>query len=166
MITNPPEMPTGYRIGDLRGNKAQDIYYGMSFLSETSGGLYLIDTATLTMSPVVLPTDSAPVAYEFSPDGQYFFIVQASGDFVKLNAATGAVLSRKLSLVAPTTNLSNHGQFEPGIAAGLGRIYVTDPINACVLEIDMTTLKTLRRFEIPGTPTKVTLHGVLETPTR
>jgi surface-anchored protein len=166
MITNPAAMPAGYRIGDVRGNKALDVYYGMSFLGEVAGGLFFVDATAHTMKPVELPTDSVPVEYEFTPDGQYFLVVQANGDFVKLNAATGAVVGQKIGVVSATTNFANHGQFEPGIAAGLGRIYISDPAGGRIVELNADTLQTMRTFGLPGSPTKLTLHGVLETPTR
>jgi surface-anchored protein len=90
----------------------------------------------------------------------------ANGDLIKLDARTAKVAATRQGLIAPSANHGNHGQFHPGIAMGLGRIYVTDPVGQQVLELDLATLSTLRTFPLAGTPTKVSMHGVLQPPTR
>jgi len=166
MVTNPPTMPASYRIGDLRGHDSSEWYYGLSFLSETAGDMFLINATNLSMEKVALPGDSFAVAYEFSPDGAIFGVVLANGDFLKLDAKTARVIGSRTSLIAPSTRHENHGQYHPGLAMGLGRAYITDPAGQQVLEVDLETLSTLRTFPLNGMPTKVTLHGVLVAPTR
>ncbi|MBK9137899.1 MAG: choice-of-anchor M domain-containing protein [Verrucomicrobia bacterium] len=166
MVPNPPSMPAGYRIGDLRGHESLNHYFGLAFKREDAGDMFVINATNLTMELLPLPGSSFAVAYELSPDGDTFNVVLANGDFVQVNARTLQVIGSRTGLIAPSTNHSNHGQFHPGVAVGLGRIYVTDPVGQQVLELDASTLQTLRTFPLPGTPTKITLHGVLVPPTR
>lgn len=164
MVTNPPSMPPQYRIGDLRGHEHLDHFFGLAFKREDAGDMFLINATNLTMEKVSLPGDSFAVAYEISPDGRFFDVVLANGDFVRLNAQTAEVIGVRTGLIAPSTNHSNHGQYHPGVTAGLGRIYVTDPVGQQVVELDGATLQTLRIFGLPGMPTKITMHGVLNAP--
>jgi surface-anchored protein len=166
MVTNPPAMPTGYRIGDLRGHESLNHFFGLAFVGETAGDMFVINATNLTMELLPLPGNSFAVAYELSPDGNAFNVVLANGDFVQLNARTLQVIGTRTGLIAPSTDHSNHGQFHPGVAVGLGRICVTDPAGQRVLELDASTLQTLRTFPLSGTPTKVSMHGVLVPPTR
>ncbi|NGO40590.1 hypothetical protein G4L39_14480 [Limisphaera ngatamarikiensis] len=166
MIPNPPTMPAGYRIGDLRGHETLNHYFGLAFQGETAGDMFVISATDLSMERLALPGDSFAVAYELGPDGNTFNVVLANGDFVEMNARTLQVLGVRRALIAPTTNHSNHGQFHPHVAGGLGRLYVTDPIGQRVVELEAGSLRTLRVFPLPGTPTKITMHGVLVPPTR
>lgn len=164
MVTNPPSMPPQYRIGALRGHESLDHFFGLAFNREDAGDLFLVNVTNLTMELVSLPTNSFAVAYEISADGNYFDLVLANGDFVRLNARTAEVIGTRPGLIAPSTNPRNHGQFHPGVASGLGRIYVSDPASQQVIELDGTTLQTLRVFGLPGMPAKITMHGVLVPP--
>ncbi len=166
MVTNAASMPAGYRIGDLRGHESLNHYFGLAFQSETAGDMFVIDATNLTMAQLPLPGGSFAVAYELSPEGDTFNVVLANGDFVQIDARTLQVLGTRTGLIAPSTNHGNHGQFHPGVAVGLGRICVTDPVGQRVLELDAASLQTLRTFSLPGTPTKVSMHGVLVPPTR
>lgn len=166
MVKNPPAMPAGYRIGDLRGQESLNHYFGLAFVGETAGDMFVINATNLTMELLPLPGNSFAVAYELSPDGNTFNVVLANGDFVQLNTRSLEVIGTRAGLIAPTTDHTNHGQFHPGVAVGLGRICVTDPVGQRVLELDASTLQTLRTFPLSGTPTKVSMHGVLVPPTR
>jgi hypothetical protein len=128
--------------------------------------MFLINATNLTMELLPLPGGSFAVAYELSPDGSTFSVILANGDLVQLDARTAQIIGTRPGLIGPSTDHSNHGQFHPGLAVGLGRICVTDPAGQRVLELDAATLQTLRTFPIAGTPTKVSMHGVLVPPSR
>jgi len=111
---------------------------------------------------VVAGGEPRSVAFELTPDGHELLVLLSNGDLLVLDAETGRLEQTVPGLIEPVTNHENHGQYHPGIAAGLGRIYVSDPAGERVVELDAHDLETLRTFHLHGLPTKLALLGVLE----
>lgn len=159
LIPNPESLAAPFRIGELRGHDALHHYFGHAIANDISDGLYLIEPDTRTMTQVV-PGTPRPVAFEITPDAHELLVLLANGDLLVLDAATGAVENTVAAVIGPVSNHENHGQYHPAVTAGMGRVFIADPANDRIVELDLQTLEVHRTFHVHGTPTKLALLGV------
>lgn len=146
-IANPTGWPANARVGTVVSHEKSPYFIG-----NFGQGLVWVNPKEASMTPLALP--AAPVRFGFDHDG-LLVVLTADGNLHTLSVAERKVVA-SLSVVPPVTT-GGEGAVRPALALGEGKAYVSNPANGEIVEVDLSSMKVLRKFAVGGAPASLAL---------
>ena len=121
-----------------------------------SGALAVIDIEGGVATAVELPVDMR--GFALAPDGASVVVLTIDGQVHLIDPVTGTITT-STPVVDAFELPEGHGAAPiPQLAVVEGHIFVTDPVNGGIVELD-SSLAELGRFDVGGAPAGVVLAG-------
>lgn len=120
------------------------------------------DPATGTVVNLTLPDGDVDWTAELSRDGRYALILGRTGNLYVYAMDSATLVARFDGIVGGSDAMPSGAA--PFFASATDRAYLSDPVGAEVVELDLgsSTPAILRRIAVGGTPTRLALVGPLD----
>ena len=143
-ITRPQGTPSDLRVGTLEAPAASGVFLG----NWGPGAIAIIDPASMTLRTLTLASDL--LSFQVSEDGDYAILLTADGTLQHLKLKD-LEIKHEVQVLDAFPLAQGHDALRPAMTLSFARVYVVDPRNPVVLELEVSSLSAgvARRFALP-----------------
>ncbi len=154
-IANPMDAPPSTRVGTLVGHHSLPVFIG-NWGSQPA--ITIVDPAANggagSITPVLLP--ARPLGFALDSEGEKLFVLTLDGRLHRLNPTTGAADGAPLMAIPAYEMIpSGEGAVRPSIAVTGDRLYVNDPRDGTVREVDLEAWALGMPLMVGGAPASI-----------
>ncbi len=149
-ITNPTNTPANTRVGVLAESKKHNFTIG-----NFGKGIVFVDPNKTVLELMALPAN--PIKMEFLENGN-LIVLTTDGFLHNIDVVKRSVIASVS--VTPEVKTSGEGVIRPSFAVMQDRIFVTNPNQGIIVEVNTNKMQVARRIAVGGTPASIAISMV------